>query len=134
MNFNIIGSNKLVVSSSSSNIHIFDLEKTHKNTNQENNIKNEGYLNQINKIYQKVAKECKEYLNNKNLTTTVNVKDLKGENILLFRENDEEDDKKNINIIAMTSEGFFLSINISTETYNINNTYIKYIDSLKLKQ
>ena len=34
----------------------------------------------------------------------------------------------------MTSEGFFLSINISTETYNINNTYIKYIDSLKLKK
>ena len=59
-------------------------------------------MNQINKIYQKVAKECKEYLNNKNLTTTVNVKDLKGENILLFRENDEEDDKKNINIIAKT--------------------------------
>ena len=59
-------------------------------------------MNQINKIYQKVAKECKEYLNNKNLTTTVNVKDLKGENILLFRENDEEDDKNNINIIAIT--------------------------------
>ena len=37
---------------------------------------------------------------------------------------DEEDDKKNINIIAMTSEGFFLSINISTETYNINNIRI----------
>ena len=34
----------------------------------------------------------------------------------------------------MTSEGFFLSINISTETYNIINTYIKYIDSLKLKK
>ena len=134
MNFNILGSNKLIVSSSSSNIHIFDIEKTNKTDNQENNIKKEGYLNQINKIYQKVAKECKEYLNNKNLTTTVNVKDLKGDNILLFRENEEMDDKKNLNVIAITTEGFFLSINISTETYNINNTYIKYIDSLKLKK
>ena len=73
-------------------------------------------------------------MNNKNLTTTVNVKDLKGDNILLFRENEEMDDKKNLNVIAITTEGFFLSINISTETYNINNTYIKYIDSLKLKK
>ena len=134
MNFNIIGSNKLVVSSSSSNLHIFDLEKTNKAPNQQNNIKNEGYLDQINKIYQKVAKECKEYLNNKNLTTTVNVKDLKGENILFFRENNEKDDKKNINIIAITTEGFFLSIDINTEYNNINNIYIKYIDSLKLKK
>lgn len=135
MNFNILGSNKLVVSSSSSNLHIFDLEKTNKASNQQNiNIKNEGYLDQINKIYQKVAKECKEYLNNKNLTTTVNVKDLKGENILFFRENNEKDDKKNINIIAITTEGFFLSIDINTEYNNINNIYIKYIDSLKLKK
>ena len=134
MNFNIFGSNKLVVSSSSSNIHIFDLEKTNKTVVQDNNIKNDGYINQINKIYQKVAKECKEYLNNKNLTTTVSVKDLKGDNILLFRENKEKDDKKIINVIAVTSEGFFLSIDISTETYNIINTYIKYIDSLKLKK
>ena len=134
MNFNILGSNKLIVSSSSSNIHIFDLEKTNKTIVQDNNIKNDGYINQINKIYQKVAKECKEYLNNKNLTTTVNVKDLKGDNILLFRENKEKDDKKIINIIAITTEGFFLSIDISTETLNIINTYIKYIDSLKLKK
>ena len=134
MNFNIIGSNKLVVSSSSSNLHIFDLEKPNNAPNQQNNIKNEGYLDQINKIYQKVAKECKEYLNNKNLTTTVNVKDLKGENILFFRENNEKDDKKNINIIAITTEGFFLSIDINTEYNNINNIYIKYIDSLKLKK
>ena len=134
MNFNIFGSNKLVVSSSSSNIHIFDLEKTNKTVMQYNNIKNDGYINQINKIYQKVAKECKEYLNNKNLTTTVSVKDLKGDNILLFRENKEKDDKKIINVIAVTSEGFFLSIDISTETYNIINSYIKYIDSLKLKK
>ena len=134
MNFNLLGSNKLVVSSSSSNLHIFDLEKTNKAPNQPNNIKNEGYLDQINKIYQKVAKECKEYLNNKNLTTTVNVKDLKGENILFFRENNEKDDKKNINIIAITTEGFFLSIDINTEYNNINNIYIKYIDSLKLKK
>lgn len=134
MNFNFFGSNKLVVSSSSSNIHIFDLEKTSKTSMQDNNIKNDGYLNQINKIYQKVAKECKEYLNNKNLTTTVNVKDLKGDNILLFRENKEKDDKKNINVIAITTEGFFLSIDINTETYNIINTYIKYLDSLKLKK
>ena len=134
MNFNIFGTNKLVVSSSSSNIHIFDLEKTNKTIVQDNNIKNDGYINQINKIYQKVAKECKEYLNNKNLTTTVSVKDLKGDNILLFRENKEKDDKKIINVIAVTSEGFFLSIDISTETYNIINTYIKYIDSLKLKK
>ena len=134
MNFNILGSNKLIVSSSSSNIHIFDLEKTNKTIVQDNNIKNDGYINQINKIYQKVAKECKEYLNNKNLTTTVNIKDLKGDNILLFRENKEKDDKKIINVIAITTEGFFLSIDISTETYNIINTYIKYIDSLKLKK
>ena len=134
MNFNVLGSNKLIVSSSSSNIHIFDLEKTNKTIVQDNNIKNDGYINQINKIYQKVAKECKEYLNNKNLTTTVNIKDLKGDNILLFRENKEKDDKKIINVIAITTEGFFLSIDISTETYNIINTYIKYIDSLKLKK
>ena len=134
MNFNILGSNKLIVSSSSSNIHIFDLEKTNKTIVQDNNIKNDGYINQINKIYQKVAKECKEYLNNKNLTTTVNIKDLKGDNILLFRENKEKDDKKIINVIAITTEGFFLSIDISTETLNIINTYIKYIDSLKLKK
>jgi uncharacterized damage-inducible protein DinB len=94
MNFNILESNKLVVSSSSSNLHIFDLEKTNKAPNQQDNLKNEGYLDQINKIYQKVAKECKEYLNNKNLTTTVNIKDLKGDNILLFREDKEQDNKK----------------------------------------
>ena len=134
MNFNSLGSNKLVVSSSSSNIHIFDLEKTNKNTTQENKIKNEGYLDQINKIYQKVAKECKEYLNNKNLTSTINIKDLKGENILFFRENKEKQDKKERNIIAATTEGFFLSININTENNNINNIYVKYIDSLKLKK
>ena len=134
MNFNTLGSNKLVVSSSSSNIHIFDLEKTSKNDGKGTDIKNKSYLNQINKVYQKVAKECKEYLNNKNLTTTVNIKDLKGDNILLFREDKEQDNKKNLNIIAITTEGFFLSINISTVTYNINNIYIKYIDSLKLKK
>ena len=131
MNFNILGNNKLVVSSSSSNIHIFDLEKNIKTVNQDNNSKNEGYLN---KIYQKVAKECKEYLNNKNLTTTVSVKDLKGENIIFFRENKEKEDKKIINIIAITTEGFFISININSESNIIINTYIKYIDSLKLKQ
>ena len=134
MNFNILGSNKLVVSSSSSNLHIFDLEKTNKAPNQQDNIKNEGYLDQINKIYQKVAKECKEYLNNKNLTTTVNVKDLIGENILFFRENNGKEDRKNINIISITTEGFFLSININAEYNSINNIYIKYIDSLKLKK
>ena len=134
MNFNLLGSNKLVASSSSSNIHIFDLDKNIKAITKDNNINDEGYINQINKIYQKVAKECKEYLNNKNLTTTVNVKDLKGDNILLFRENKEKDEKKIINIIAITTEGFFLSIDISTDTYNIINTYIKYIDSLKLKK
>lgn len=134
MNFNLLGSNKLVASSSSSNIHIFDLDKNIKAITKDNNINDEGYINQINKIYQKVAKECKEYLNNKNLTTTVNVKDLKADNILLFRENKEKDEKKIINIIAITTEGFFLSIDISTDTYNIINTYIKYIDSLKLKK
>ena len=136
LNFNYIGTNKLIVSSSSSNLHIFDLEKknqTVNQNNQNNNIKNEGYLGQINKIYQKVAKECKEYLNNKNLTTTVNVQDLKGENILFFRENEAIDNKNNINIIAITTEGFFFSINISTKTNNITNIYKKYIDSLKLK-
>ena len=134
MNFNLLGSNKLVASSSSSNIHIFELDKNIKAITKDNNINDEGYINQINKIYQKVAKECKEYLNNKNLTTTVNVKDLKADNILLFRENKEKDEKKIINIIAITTEGFFLSIDISTDTYNIINTYIKYIDSLKLKK
>ena len=136
LNFNYIGTNKLIVSSSSSNLHIFDLEKKNQSVNQNNqnnNIKNEGYLGQINKIYQKVAKECKEYLNNKNLTTTVNVQDLKGENILFFRENEAIDNKNNINIIAITTEGFFFSINISTKTNNITNIYKKYIDSLKLK-
>ena len=133
MNFNILGSNKLIVSSSSSNIHIFDLEKNNKIVNEENNVKNEGYLEQINKIYQKVAKECKEYLNNKNLTTTVNIKDLIGENILFFRENKEKEDKRKINIIAITTEGFFLSININAETNEVTNTYTKFLDSLKLK-
>ena len=136
LNFNYIGTNKLIVSSNSSNLHIFDLEKknqTVNQNNQNNNIKNEGYLGQINKIYQKVAKECKEYLNNKNLTTTVNVQDLKGENILFFRENEAIDNKNNINIIAITTEGFFFSVNISAKTNNITNIYKKYIDSLKLK-
>ena len=134
LNFNYVGTNKLIVSSSSSNIHIFDLEKKNQTVVQSDNIKNEGYLGQINKIYQKVAKECKEYLNNKNLTTTVNVQDLKGENILFFRENEAIDNKRIINVIAVTTEGFFFSINILIKTNYISNVYKKYIDSLKIKK
>ena len=134
LNFNYVGTNKLIVSSSSSNIHIFDLEKKNQTVIQSDNIKNEGYLGQINKIYQKVAKECKEYLNNKNLTTTVNVQDLKGENILFFRENEAIDNKRIINVIAVTTEGFFFSINILIKTNYISNVYKKYIDSLKIKK
>ena len=128
MNFNIIGSNKLVVSSGSGNIHIFDLDKSNKNKEKENALNTDGYLK---KIYQKVTRECKDYLNNKNLTTTVNIKDLKGENLLFFKEGKGCQNNNTIDIIAITLEGFFFCINI--DNYNINNIYKKYIDSLNKK-
>ena len=133
MNFNIIGSNKLIVSSSSGNIHIFELDKPNKKDEKEKVINVEGYLNKINKIYQKVTKECKDYINNKNLTTTVNIKDLKGENLIFFREGIGVENKTNMNIISITLEGFFFSIRIDIENYVIDNIFKKYIDSIKLK-
>ena len=134
MNFNIIGNTKLVISSASGNIHIFDLDKPSKNNEKENVSNKEGYMNKINQIYQKVTKECKDYLNNKNLTTTVNIKDLKGENLLFFKEGKGNEGKNNTNVIVVTLEGFFFNINIDTENYTINNIFKKYIDSIKLKK
>ena len=133
MNFNILGNSKLVVSSGSGNIHIFDLDKPNKKKEKENITNKEGYLNKINQIYQKVSKECKDYLNNKNLTTTVNIKDLKGENLLFFKEGKGSENKNTTNIIAITLDGFFYCINIDIENYSIINIYQKYIDSIKLK-
>ena len=135
MNFNIFGNCKLVISSGSGNIHIFDLDKSYKKNEKENagNTK-DGYLNKINKIYQKVSKECKDYINNKNLTTTVNVKDLKGENLLFFKEGKGNENKNSTNVIAVTLEGFFFCIDIDIENYTINNIFKKYIDSIKLKK
>ena len=134
MNFNIIGNRKLVVSSGSGNIHIFDLDKQNKSSEKEKVINKEGYLNKINNIYQKVSKECKDYLNNKNLTTTVNVKDLLGENLLFFKEGKGNENKNTTIIIALTLEGFFFSISIDMDNYIINNIFKKYIDSIKLKK
>ena len=133
MNFNIIGNTKLVISSASGNIHIFDLDKPSKNSEKENITNKEGYINKINQIYQKVTKECKDYLNNKNLTTTVNIKDLKGENLLFFKEGKGTESKNNTNVIVVTLEGFFFNINIDTENYAVNNIFKKYIDSIKSK-
>ena len=134
MNFNVLGNSKLVISSGSGNIHIFDLDKPRKKSENETIGNNkDGYLNKINKIYQKVSKECKDYINNKNLTTTINIKDLKGENLLFFREGKGNENKNCTKIIAISLEGFFFSINIDLENYAINNIYKKYIDSIKLK-
>lgn len=135
MNFNTIGADKLVVSSSGGNIHIFDLDKPSKK-NEQNNMKvnGEGYLDKINQIYQKVAKECKEYINNKNLKTTVNVKDLKGKNLLFFKEGKGVDNKNFAKIIALNMEGFFWMIDIDIKNFSVENIYKKYIDSLKLKK
>ena len=68
------------------------------------------------------------------MTTTVNIKDLKGENLLFFREGKGDDNKKRFNIISITLEGFFFSIRIDTENYIIDNIFKKYIDSIKLKK
>ena len=133
MNFNITGNNKLIVSSCSGNIHIFELDKSNKKDDKEKVINNGGYLNKINNIYQKVTKECKDYLNNKYWTTTVNIKDLKGENLLFFRDGKADDNKKSFNIISINSEGFFFSIRIDTENSIIDNIFKKYIDSIKFK-
>ena len=133
MNFNITGNNKLIVSSGSGNIHIFELYKSNKKNEKERIINNDGYLNKINNIYQKVTKECKDYLNNKYWTTTVNIKDLKGENLLFFRDGKADDNKKSFNIISINSEGFFFSIRIDTENSIIDNIFKKYIDSIKFK-
>ena len=130
MNFNIMGSYKLVISSGSGNIHVFELDKTNKSNEKENVVNNEGYMNKINKIYQK----GKDYLNNKNITTTVNIKDLKGENIIFFREGKGIESKNIMNIIIITSAGFLYSVTIDAANYSINNIYEKYLDSLKLKK
>ena len=134
MNFNIIGSNKLVISSGSGNIHIFELDKKNQNNEKEKVINYEGYLNKINNIYQKVTKECKDYLNNKYLTTTVNIKDLKGENLIFFKEGKGADKNNNINIVIITLEGFLFLISIDSVNYTINNIYKKYLDSIKSKK
>ena len=135
MNFNILGNHKLVISSASGNIHIFDLDKPRKKSENENTGNNkDGYLNKINKVYLKVSRECKDYINNKSLTTTVNVKDLKGENLLFFKEGKGNEGKNSSKVIAITLEGFFFSINIDIENYVINNVFKKYIDSIKLKK
>jgi WD40 repeat protein len=133
MNFNIIGNTKLVTSSGSGNIHIFDLDKSNKNDEKENVINKGGYMNKINQLYNKVTKECKDYINNKNLTTTVNINDLKGENLLFFKEGKGVENKNSMNVIVVTLEGFFFCINIDSEQYIINNIFKKYIDSIKLK-
>lgn len=130
MNFSIIGNNKLVVSSGSGNIHFYDLDKPNIKDDKEKKVNLDGYLN---KIYQKVNKECKNYLNNKSLTSTVNIKDLKGENLIFFRKGIVPDNKNNMNIIAITLEGFFFSIRIDTENFILENIYKKYLDSIKLK-
>ena len=134
MNFSIFGGNKLLVSSGSGNIHIFDLDKSNQNNENENIVNKEGYLNQINKIYVKVTNECKNYLSNKNITNTVNIKNLKGENLLFFKEGKGIESKSSMNIIAISLEGFFYSIKIDTENYAIDNIYKKYIDSIKLNK
>ena len=134
MNFNILGSQKLVTSSESGNIHIFELDNSIINSEKENIVNEEGYLNKINKIYQKVTKECKDYLNNKNITITVNIKDLKGENLIFFKEGKGMENKNTINIIVITLEGFYFSILINTENYSINNIFNNYLDSIKLKK